>query len=107
MTGRAGAVVERVAVFLIVLAAGAARAELPAAQFAGAQLEMAQAALEQAREALEEQDYAAARGLAAQAGLDARLAWGMSESQAVRRAASQIGREAETVRWRGMTATPP
>lgn len=95
----------RVVVLVTLLCAcSALHAELPAAQFAGAQLEMAQAALEQARAALEEHDYAAARGLAAQAGLDARLAWGMSESQAVRRAAVDVRREAERVRWRGMTA---
>jgi hypothetical protein len=79
-------------------------AEPPVAQFAGAQLRMAEAALEQARAALQARDYPAARQLAAQAGLDARLAWGMSESNALRRAAVEVNRQAERLRWRGLVA---
>lgn len=90
---------------LILLAACTAlRADPAAARFAGAQLEYAEAALEQARAALHAHDYAGARRLAAQAGLDARLAWGMSESEAVRRAAVELNRQAERVRWRGLLA---
>lgn len=81
-----------------------ARAEPPVAQFAGAQLSMAEAALERARAALEVHDYALARRLAAQAGLDARLAWGMTSSQALRHAAVEVNRRAERLRWRGLAA---
>jgi hypothetical protein len=81
------------------------RAELPVAQFAGAQLSMAEAALEHAAKALQVQDYSLARRLAAQAGLDARLAWGMTNSSALRRAAVEVNRRAERLRWRGLAAT--
>src|SRR5688500_4996204 len=81
-----------------------ARAEPPVAQFAGAQLSMAEAALERARAALEVQDYPLARRLAAQAGLDARLAWSMTSSQALRHAAVEVNRRAEQLRWRGLAA---
>lgn len=74
------------------------------ARYAGAQLGVAQAELERSRAALEVYDYAAARRLAAQAELDARLAWQMSESAAVRGAAVQIAGEAERLRWRGVIA---
>ena len=90
---------------LVLLAAAlTARAEPPVGQFAGAQLGMAEAALEEARAALEANDYAAARRYAAQAGLDARLAWRMTESQALRRAAVEVNRRAERLRWRGLMA---
>lgn len=93
-----------VAVFAVLLCVGAARADPATAAFAGAQLEMARAALEQARQALESSDYASARTFAAQAGLDARLALGMTESDIVRRAALRIGGEAEWLRSRGIAA---
>jgi hypothetical protein len=47
------------------------------------------------------QDYALARQLAAQAHLDARLAWGMTESPFLRREAGEIARRAERVRAQG------
>lgn len=81
-----------------------ARAEAPVAQFAGAQLSIAESALEQARAALALHEYPKARQLAAQASLDARLAWGMSESPALRRAAVEVSRQAERLRWRGLVA---
>jgi hypothetical protein len=79
-------------------------AEPPVAQFAGAQLSMAEAALEQAAVAMRAQDYALARRLAAQAGLDARLAWRMTASPAMRQAAVEVNRRAEQLRWRGLVA---
>jgi hypothetical protein len=83
---------------------GAARADPAVAQFAGAQLTMAEAALEQARAALQAHDYALARRLAAQAALDARLAWSMTPSDSLRRAAVEVNRRAERMRWRGLVA---
>ena len=93
-----------VAVLALLLCVGAARAEPGAAAFAGAQLDMARAALDQARQAFDSSDYASARRLAEQAGLDARLAFGMTESDIVRRTALQIGGEAEWLRSRGISA---
>ena len=102
---RRGDRVNKFAVALILLGAcSVLRAEPPTAQFAGAQLRVAEAALDQARAALQARDYPAARQLAAQAGLDARLAWGMSESNVVRRAAVEVNRQAERLRWRGLVA---
>ena len=95
----------RVALLLVLLGACATvNAEPPAAQFAGGQLDMADAALEQAQAALEKHDYAMVQRLAAQAGLDARLAWGMADSDAVRRAAIEVNRRAERLRSRGVLA---
>jgi hypothetical protein len=65
---------------------------------------MAEAALEQAQHALQAHDYAAARRFAAQAALDARLAWSMSASARLRRAAAEVSRRAERLRWRGVAA---
>jgi hypothetical protein len=90
--------------FLLVAAAGAARADSGVAQFAGAQLGMAEAALEQARLALRANDYARGRRLAAQAALDARLAWSMTRSEALRRAAVEVSRRAEQLRFKGLMA---
>jgi IS5 family transposase len=80
------------------------RADPAVAQFAGAQLAMAEAALEQASAALQANEYASARRLAAQAALDARLAWGMTSSQVLRKAAMEVSRRAERLRWRGVMA---
>jgi hypothetical protein len=103
--GTPGGFVKKIAVSLLLLGACTAlRADPPAAQFAGAQLGMAEAALEQARAALQAHDYPRARQLAAQAGLDARLAWGMTDSAAVRRAAVEVNRQAERLRWRSLVA---
>jgi hypothetical protein len=87
---------------LLVAAVCSTRADPAVAQFAGAQLDMAQAQLDQARAALRTHDYATARRLAALAGLDARLAWGMTESDALRRLAIEVGREAERLRSRSL-----
>ena len=68
---------------------------------------MADAALEQARAALETHDYAMVQRLAAQAGLDARLAGDMADSDFVRRAAIEVNRRAERLRSRGVLAASP
>lgn len=90
---------------LLLAASGAPRADDSAtAAYAGAQLRLAQSALDGARAALQNQDYARARQLAAQAQLDCRLAWAMSDSHAVRRAAVELNRQAERLRWQGLVA---
>jgi hypothetical protein len=89
---------------LLLGACTALRAELPTAPYAAGQLELAQAELDGARGALEMQDYAMARQLAAQAQLDARLAWAMTDSPFVRRAALEIGMRAERLRLQGSPA---
>src|SRR5918997_5700935 len=95
----------RVALAIVLLGACALlHAEPPVAQFAGAQLRMAQAALERARAAFERHDFRTARHHAAQAALDARLAWGMSDSAPMRRFAIELNRKAERLRWRGIMA---
>jgi hypothetical protein len=70
-------------------------AEPPTAPYAAAQLEFAQTELEGARAALRNNDYVMALRLAAQAQLDARLAWGMTRSPFVRRAARELAQRAE------------
>jgi hypothetical protein len=90
---------------LLFILFGSVQADPAVAQFAGAQLTMAEAALEQARAALKAHDYARARHLAAQAGLDARLAWSMTHSEVLRRAAVEVNRRAERLRWRGLVAS--
>jgi hypothetical protein len=92
------------AALLLMLACFGVRADAGVAQFAGVQLGMAEAALEQAQHALQAHDYAAARRFAAQAALDARLAWSMSASAPLRRAAAEVSRRAERLRWRGVAA---
>jgi hypothetical protein len=95
----------RLALAVVLLGTCAAlHAEPPVAQFAGAQLRMAQAALDRARAALERHDFRTARHHAAQAALDARLAWGMTDSAAVRRFAIELNGQAERLRWRGIMA---
>jgi hypothetical protein len=90
--------------FLLFLACGVVQADPAVAHFAGAQLGMAEAALEEARVALKAGDYVRARYLAAQAGLDARLAWSMTRSEVLRRVAVEVNRRAERLRWRGLVA---
>ena len=92
------------AALVLLTACGAVRADPAVAQFAGAQLGMAEAALERARVALQTHDYPLARRLAAQAALDARLAWSMTRSEPLRRAAVEVNRRAERMRWRGLVA---
>jgi len=80
------------------------RAEPPTAPYAAAQLAVAESELDRARAALRVNDHAAARQLAEQAQLDARLAWGMTESAFVRRAAIELGRRAERMASRRVLA---
>jgi hypothetical protein len=75
-------------------ACGAARAEPATARYAPAQLGFAETELQHASEASARGDRLLAQRLSAQARLDARLAWSMSESQALRRAAAEVHRRA-------------
>ena len=71
-------------------ACSAASAEPATARYASAQLGFAETELQRAGEASARGDVGLAQRLTAQARLDARLAWSMSESKALRRAAAQI-----------------
>ena len=70
--------------------AASVQAERPTERYAAAQLAYAEVELERAEQALAGGNYALARRLARQAGLDARLAWSMTDSAAVRRAAAGL-----------------
>jgi hypothetical protein len=83
-------------------ASGALRADPATAPYAGAQLRFAEEALEQAAAAFAVHEHARGLRLAAQASLDARLAWSMTDSSAVRGAAAEIGRRAERLRAHGL-----
>ena len=93
----------RLAVLLTLLGACTlVRSEPPTARYAAAQLELAQTELDGARAALLMHDYALARQLAAQAHLDARLAWRMTESPFLRRAALDALQSADRLRTQGV-----
>jgi hypothetical protein len=81
----------------------AAAAEQAVANLAPGQLRHAEALLAQARTALAQADYAGARQLAAQAQLDARLAYGMTESSFIRRDAIAVHEESARLRWLSVT----
>lgn len=66
------------------------QAERATERYAGEQLRYAEFELERAQQALASGDYALARRLARQAGLDARLAWAMTDSGGVRHAAAEL-----------------
>ena len=87
---------------LLVAASGALWAETPASPFAADQLEFAQSELDRADAALQTRDYALARQLAEEALLDARLAWGMTESTSVRKGATEVARRADQLRAQGL-----
>ena len=74
-----------------------ARAERATERYAAAQLRVAQAMLERAREAAALGETGRAGMLAWQADLDARLAWGMTDSPALRDEAAEIGGEARAL----------
>lgn len=96
-----------VVLFVLFGACTGVRAEPPTARYAGAQLGMAQAELDEARAALQTNDRARALQLAAQAQLDARLAWGMTDSAFVRREALELGARAGRIGGPGVLAAGP
>jgi Domain of unknown function (DUF4398) len=77
--------------FALLLAVAAAHAEMPTERYAPAQLRVAHDLLERARAAAANGDIARAGKLAWQASFDARLAWGMTESQHLRAEAAEVG----------------
>ncbi|HEX6266591.1 MAG TPA: DUF4398 domain-containing protein [Burkholderiales bacterium] len=77
----------------------AASAQPATAQLAPAQLRLAESELQLAEEALAQRDYERARQLAAQAGLDARIAYGMTDSAFLRREAAQVHEQSARLRW--------
>ena len=76
---------------LLFFAAPVAHAERATERYAPAQLRMAEDLLERARAAAAIGEVARAGKLAWQASLDARLAWGMTESEQLRAEAAAIG----------------
>jgi predicted outer membrane protein len=68
-------------------------AEPATARYAPHQLRVAEEELDRAEEAIAQRDYETARWLANQAETDARLAWGMTESEHLRSAASEVYRD--------------
>ena len=95
----------RVIIFsLLAGASSALRADPATALFAGGQLNFAQSELDEARRALLTNDYTLARRLAAQASLDARLAWGMTDSAFVRRDALEVERQANRLGAQGVVS---
>jgi hypothetical protein len=88
----------RAALVLCLGASSALHADPATAPYAGAQLRFAEETLDQAAAAFAVHEYVKGLRLAAQASLDARLAWSMSASPAVRGAAAEVGRRAERLR---------
>jgi len=80
--------------FLMLCLAAVAHAEAPTERYAPAQLGVARDFLEQARAAALKGDSERAGKLAWQAGLDARLAWGMSDAEHIRAEAARIAASA-------------
>lgn len=99
----------RLAALALLLAVPAAHAGPATAPLAPGQLRMAEIALEHAEAALAIGEYDIADKLAWQAGLDARLAWSMTDSQFVRRDAAELHAQslalrAQLPRASGLTA---
>lgn len=78
----------------LLAAASPLQAELATERYAPAQLRVAQDLLERARARAALGEIEAASALARQAGFDARLAWGMSESEQLRAEAAEVGGQA-------------
>jgi hypothetical protein len=95
------------AALLLALVSGVAHADSATAAFAPAQLRLAEAALERAQLALSQGEYGLARRLAAQAQLDARLAWSMSESQFLRRDAARLHEQGALLRYQTVIGHQP
>jgi len=91
---------------VVFLSPGMAWGESPIAAFAPAQLRLAERTLLRAEEALAQRDYQLVRRLAAQAGLDARLAYGMSDSAFLRRDAARVHEQSARLRWLSLQPNP-
>jgi hypothetical protein len=75
----------------LLLAVPAARADLATERYAPAQLQVAQDLLARARAAAARGEPGLAGKLAWQASFDARLVWGMTESEQLRAEAAELG----------------
>jgi hypothetical protein len=95
------------AALLLALVIGVAHADSATAAFAPAQLRLAEASLQRAQQALSEGQYDLARRLAAQAQLDARLAWSMSDSQFLRRDAARLHEQGALLRYQTVVGQQP
>lgn len=78
------------AVALLALSSMSAQAQPATARYAAGQLRSAEALLKRAENARARGEYEQARRLAAQAQIDARLAWAMSDSDHMRSAVSRV-----------------
>ena len=78
------------AVALLALSAMSAQAQPATARYASDQLRSAETLLKRAENARARGEYEQARRLAAQAQIDARLAWAMSDSDHMRSAVSRV-----------------
>jgi hypothetical protein len=90
--------------FTIFFLPGLSMAEPATARYAPVQLAVADAALDRAERAMRRGEVALARRLAAQAALDARLTWAMTDSGHLRREAARMLQRAmrlEDGRWAG------
>lgn len=85
--------------FALLLLSATVQAQSDISAFAPGQLRLAERELRSAEEALARGDYDTARQLAAQAGLDARIAWGMSDSAFLRRDAAALHEDSARLRW--------
>ena len=84
----------RLLAFFLLAISWPAFADMPTARYASAQLRVAEIELERAAAAKARGDPELAERLAAQAELDARLAWTMSDSPALRGDALELLRDA-------------
>jgi hypothetical protein len=90
---------------LLALHAACVLADEPATGgYAGAQLGFAEEELARAHAAYASNDFTTGSRLASQAALDARLAWSMSDSAILRRAAVDVFGRAERLRARSIIA---
>lgn len=85
--------------------APAAHAERATEPYAPTQISVARDFLERARAAAALEDYAAARTFAQQAQVDARIAWGMTDSASLHAEAAQIASDAARLATRGPART--
>lgn len=87
----------RALALLLLLPAVCSAEELATERYAPAQIFVAQDLLQRARAAAARGDATRAGKLAWQASLDARLAWGMTESAELRADAARVGGEASAL----------
>ena len=92
---------------LLALASSMGHAQPATQGLAPGQLRWAEASLQRAQEALAQGEYELARRLAAQAQLDARLAWSMTDSQFLRRDAAELHEQGARLRYQSVLKDRP